>query len=51
MALTVSIGVCSLPAYSTCSLEALYTQADQALYTAKAAGRNRVVQLQAPAQA
>lgn len=51
MAVTVSIGVCSLPAYSTCSLEALYTQADQALYTAKAAGRNRVVQLQAPAQA
>ena len=49
IAVTVSIGVSSLPAYSSCTLEALYAQADEALYAAKAAGHNRVVLRPAPA--
>jgi diguanylate cyclase (GGDEF)-like protein len=43
IAITVSIGVSSLPANNNCAIDALYGQADQALYAAKAEGRNRVV--------
>lgn len=42
LAVTVSIGICSLAAPATESLPVLVEQADGALYRAKEAGRNRV---------
>ncbi|APW44320.1 GGDEF domain-containing protein [Rhodoferax saidenbachensis] len=47
IAITVSIGVSSLPAHDNSAIDTLYGRADQALYAAKAEGRNRVVHAEA----
>jgi diguanylate cyclase (GGDEF)-like protein len=49
--ITASVGLASEPGDDLPGLEELLRRADEALYAAKAAGRNRVITIDAPLEA